>query len=181
VTLILSLIHAQYALQVSDRQLSQEKQPGQYEAWDRASNKSVILLGHDGLISMGYSGPAFISGATTDGWIAEVLAGVDLGARKSRPNFGIQLGSGVPDRVLYMHLNAITDRLNEAIAARQVDRTLDIYGVGLCSSSLKKQAWPVMARIHWDRVKRCYAPAMSKRRWGCESGRSFLFAASGLF
>lgn len=80
-TIILSLIHAQYALQISDRQLSEEKQPGQYEAWDRASNKSVILLGHDGLISMGYSGPAFISGATTDGWIAEVVAERTMGCQ----------------------------------------------------------------------------------------------------
>ena len=100
VTIILSLIHAQYALQISDRQLSEEKQPGQYEAWDRASNKSVILLGHDGLISMGYSGPAFISGATTDGWIAEVVAERTMGANRPRPDFGIQLGEGVPDRAV---------------------------------------------------------------------------------
>jgi hypothetical protein len=125
-------------------------------------------------MSMGYSGPAFISRATTDGWIAEVLVGMDLGANRSRPNFGMQLGSGVPDRVIYTHLSTVTDSLNEAVAAQQVDHTLDIYGVGLCSSSLKKQAWPVMARIHWDRAKRCYAPAMSKRRWGWESGRSYL-------
>jgi hypothetical protein len=165
VTIILSLVTADYALQVSDRLLSL-KSANQYDPWDPASNKSVILLGHDGLITMGYSGPAFISGATTDGWIAEVLSGVDLGARNSRPNFGMQIGSGVPDRFLYMHLNAIADRLNEALAAGQVDRNLDIYGVGLCSSSRKKQAWPVMARIHRDRAKCCYAPAMSKRRWG---------------
>jgi hypothetical protein len=125
-------------------------------------------------MSMGYSGLAFISRATTDGWIAEVLVGMDLGANRSRPNFGMQLGSGVPDRVIYTHLSTVTDSLNEAVAAQQVDHTLDIYGVGLCSSSLKKQAWPVMARIHWDRAKRCYAPAMSKRRWGWESGRSYL-------
>ena len=91
-----------------------------------------------------------------------MLSGVDLGARNSRPNFGMQIGSGVPDRVLYMHLYAIADRLNEALAAGQVDRNLEIYGVGLCSSSRKKQAWPVMARIHWDRAKCCYAPGSGR-------------------
>jgi hypothetical protein len=56
------------------------KRGDRYEPWDPVSNKSVVLLARDGLITMGYSGPAFISGATTDGWIAEVLTGTDLGA-----------------------------------------------------------------------------------------------------
>jgi hypothetical protein len=178
VTMILSVISARYALQISDRLLSQ-KRANQYEPWDPASNKSVILLGHDGLISMGYSGPAFISRATTDGWIAEVLTGMDLGASRSRPNFGHQLGSGVPDRVVYAHLNTVTDGLNEAARARQVDHTLDLYCVGLRWNSLKKPVWPAIGRITWDRARRCYGMAMSKRRWGWESGQSYQFAASG--
>jgi hypothetical protein len=76
-------------------------------------------------------------------------------------------------------LNTVTDRLNEALAAGRVDRTLDIYCVGLRSNSLKKQAWPAMARIYWDPARCCYWTAMSKRRWGWESGRGFQFAASG--
>jgi hypothetical protein len=179
VTIILSLIHAQYALQVSDRQLSEEKQPGQYEAWDRASNKSVILLGHDGLISMGYSGPAFISGATTDGWIAEVVAERTMGANRERPDFGIQLGEGVPDRAVYTHLSSVTDRLNEARNAGRVNRSLTISYVGLRWNNLNKPVWPVIGRITWDQARQRYAMVMSKRRWGWESGRSYLFAASG--
>jgi hypothetical protein len=179
VTIILSLVTAHYALQISDRQLSQEKQPGQYEAWDRASNKSVILLGHDGLISMGYSGPAFISGATTDGWIAEVVAERSMGANRERPDFGIQIGEGIPDRPVYMHLSSVKDRLNEARIARRVNRELTVSYVGLRWNHLKKPVWPVVGRITWDQVRQAYAVAMSKRRWGWESGRSYLFSASG--
>jgi hypothetical protein len=167
VTLILSLVTAGYALQISDRRLTQKK-AGRYELWDPASNKSIILLGHDGVISMGYSGPAFIGNATTDGWIAEVLSGIDLGANREKPEFTFQTGSGVPDRVLHAHLSAVEDRLNKAVSARQVDRTLSLYGVGLRWNDLRKPAWPQMARIAWG-GGRCNM-AMSKKRWGWEPG-----------
>jgi hypothetical protein len=57
VTMILSLITAGYALQISDRRLSL-KMRDQYDPWDPAANKSIVLLCRDGLISMGYTGPA---------------------------------------------------------------------------------------------------------------------------
>ena len=87
VTIILSLVTGEYAVQVSDRLLTQKVTDNagvRYERWDEAANKSIIVLGRDGLFAMGYSGPAHISGATTDGWIAEVIAGQDLGANKGQ-------------------------------------------------------------------------------------------------
>ena len=176
-TIILSLVTGGYALQISDRRLTQEKKAGLYDVWDPASNKSVILLGRDGVVSMGYSGPAFIGRATTDGWIAQVLTGIDLGANRERPDFTYHHGSGVPDRVLHAHLGVVEDRLNKAITARQLDRTLALYGVGLRWNSLGKPAWPQMARITWDSGR--YTMAMSKKRWGWESGQSYFFGASG--
>ena len=176
--MILSLITAGYALQISDRRVSLKKR-NRYEPWDPASNKSIILLGHDGLISMGYTGPAFISMATTDGWIAEAITGSDLGASRERPDFGHQIGSGVPDRVLHAHLKTLEGRLNEAFAAGQLDRSLDIYGVGMRWNSLRKPVWPAMIRISWNAALGCYLMAASKRRWGWESGRSYQLAAAG--
>jgi hypothetical protein len=130
-------------------------------------------------MSMGYTGLAFISKATTDGWIAEAITGSDLGARRERPNFGVHLGSGVPDRVLHTHLKTVEDRLNEAVAANRLDRSLDIYGVGMRWNSLRKPVWPTMIRINWKRPQERYVVAMLKRRWGWESGRNFQFAAAG--
>ena len=176
--MILSLITAGYALQISDRRLSLKK-PDQYDPWDPAANKSIVLLCHDGLISMGYTGPAFISKATTDGWIAEAITGSDLGARRERPNFGVHLGSGVPDRVLHTHLKTVEDRLNAAVAAGRLDRSLDIYGVGMRWNSVRKPVWPTMIRINWKPPQGRYVMALLKRRWGWESGRNFQFAAAG--
>lgn len=78
------------------------------------SNKSVIVLTRDGLISMGYTGPGFISGATTDGWITEVLTGGNLGANRSRPEFGVRIGASGPKGFLAAHLTSVADRLNQA-------------------------------------------------------------------
>jgi hypothetical protein len=66
VTIILSVVTAEYAVQVSDRLLTQEVPnragtPIRYDPWDPTANKSVVVLGRDGLFTMGYSGPAHIS------------------------------------------------------------------------------------------------------------------------
>ena len=65
-TIILSVVTAEYAVQVSDRLLTQEVPnragtPIRYDPWDPTANKSVVVLGRDGLFTMGYSGPAHIS------------------------------------------------------------------------------------------------------------------------
>jgi hypothetical protein len=76
VTIILSVVAAEYAVQVSDRLLTQKVTDNggvRYEPWDEATNKSIIVLGRDGLFSMGYSGPGHISRAPTDNWIAEFV------------------------------------------------------------------------------------------------------------
>jgi hypothetical protein len=178
VTLILSLVTAHYALQASDRLLTIGA-GNRYQPWDRVSNKSVVVLTRDGLISMGYTGPAFVGRATMDGWIAQVLTGQDLGASRRHPDFGVRVGGAGPDGFLAVHLNAIADRLNQVVNARQVTNELTIDYVGLRWQSRKKPAWPVAGRITWDPSQGGYTMAMLKRRWGWESGRNYLFRASG--
>jgi hypothetical protein len=178
VTIILSLVSVHYALQVSDRLLT-VKAGNRYEPWDPVSNKSVIMLTRDGLISMGYSGPTHISGAATDGWIAEVLAGEDLGADQVRPKFVLHAGSAGPKGFLAPLLTTVADRLNRAVSSGGVTNNLSIYYVGLRWQSLRKQAWPVFGRITWEPTRGGYTMAMSPRRWRWESGRNYLFRASG--
>ncbi len=123
-TIILSVVTAAYAVQVSDRLLTQAEQDKagvRYEPWDEEANKSVIVLGRDGLFVLGYSGPAHIAGATTDGWIAEVIAGEDLGANKVHPDFGFRIMSGTStDRVLASRFPELASRLAQATQAGQL-------------------------------------------------------------
>jgi hypothetical protein len=176
VTIILSVATPLYAIQVSDRLLTLQV-GNRYEPWDPTSNKTIILLARDGLVSLGYSGPAHIYGATMDGWIAGVLSGEDVGADRPRPNFGLSIGGTTASLPLHTHLNAVTDRLNEAVKAAKVPNKLSITYVGLRWNSLKKPAWPAFGRIGWDARQAAYAMAMSKRRW--PPGTNYAFGASG--
>jgi hypothetical protein len=181
VTIILSLVTGEYAVQVSDRLLTQkvtDKAGVRYKPWDEAANKSVIVLGRDGLFVLGYSGPAHIASAPTDGWIAEVIAGQDLGANKVKPDFGFRITSGTStDRVLAVRLPALARRVAEANQAGQLADRLSIGFVGLRWKSLDKLAWPAYGRIGWDGNQ--YRYEMSPQRWGYEEGR-FCTGATGL-
>ena len=172
------MVHADYALQVSDR-LVTVKDEGRYEPLDPVANKAVVLLARDGLISMAYAGTAHIANAVTDGWIARTLAGRPLGTNQVRPNFGHQLGRGVPDRFLTEHLTLVADRLSEALKSGKITNTLAIDYVGLRWQNPKDPAWPTVGKIAKDQSGGAYRAVMSRRRWGWESGRHFLFRALG--
>ena len=72
-TLILTLVTPQYVLQVSDRLVTRAGQE-----FDPASNKNLIYLAKNALVTIGYSGAAYLEGVPTDRWIAQRLWGQEL-------------------------------------------------------------------------------------------------------
>jgi hypothetical protein len=75
-TLILGIYTRWHAMQVSDRLVSLRATPPL--PFDALANKNVVYFGRRGIVSISYSGLAYIAGRTTDRWIAETLSGVDL-------------------------------------------------------------------------------------------------------
>ncbi len=73
-TLNLTLLHPRYVLQVSDRRIT-KKPSGEIHP---LANKNVVYLARDGLVSICYSGPAYMEHVPTDTWIACKLAGEDI-------------------------------------------------------------------------------------------------------
>ena len=69
VTLTLSLATPAYGLHVSDRLVSKAGAPH-----DPLANKTVVFRATDGLVALGYTGPAFLKCVPTDAWIADVLS-----------------------------------------------------------------------------------------------------------
>jgi hypothetical protein len=80
-TLHLTLATAEYVLQVSDRLTSLD--PGK-RPWDPLANKNVIYVARNGLISIGYTGAAYIGVLPTDTWIAQTLRGDSLAPEDGR-------------------------------------------------------------------------------------------------
>lgn len=75
-TLILSYVCPGYVLQVSDRLLTTVESPPR--RYDDASNKSIVWAGRDAVVTMSYTGIAYIKGIPADQWIAEQLHGRPL-------------------------------------------------------------------------------------------------------
>jgi len=171
----MSVVTGDYAVHVSDRLLTQKVTGSagvRYEPWDPAANKSIIVVGRDGLFAMGYSGPGHISGAPTDKWIAEVIAGEDLGDFR-----GMRISQGTStDRVLASRFPEIARRLAEATEAGQLTDPVSIGFVGIRWENLDQLAWPAYGTIGSDGHQYLYG--MSPERWGYEQGK-FCSGATG--
>jgi hypothetical protein len=89
-TLILTEASIRYVLQVSDRLLTQGRRQ-----FDPVSNKTIVYLCRDALVSIAYSGRAYLDETPTDQWIAERLT--DERFDLSQPGF---LKIGPPKRSL---------------------------------------------------------------------------------
>lgn len=68
-TLILTRASYQSIIQVSDRLVTKGG-----EKFDPLANKSLLLLARNGLVTLSYTGLAYIQGIPTDQWLAEKLA-----------------------------------------------------------------------------------------------------------
>jgi hypothetical protein len=76
-TLIVSMLNRAYVLQVGDRLVTRRwsTSPGgtRLEPFDELANKCVIYVAADAVVSISYTGVAFIHGKPTDVWLAETL------------------------------------------------------------------------------------------------------------
>lgn len=68
-TLVLAVSTPAFALQVGDRLVSKDGRPH-----DALANKTVVARTTDGLLAIGYTGPAYLNRTPTDTWIAETVS-----------------------------------------------------------------------------------------------------------
>ena len=86
-TLILSRVTHDFAVQVADRLLSY---PGG-SPFDKRSNKTVIFRARDAIVVAAYTGDGFVDRLPTDQWIATVLSD-DPDVAKS--DYAFRIGGG---------------------------------------------------------------------------------------
>lgn len=80
-TLLLKAITDKYAFSISDRLLTKQTSSS-FIPFDQVSNKTVVFFPRNGIISISYTGTAYIGKIPTDRWIAEKLSGYDLSEGK---------------------------------------------------------------------------------------------------
>lgn len=69
-TLIISNVSKYQVLQISDRLVTKS-----YDKFDELANKSIIFCALNGILSISYTGHAFIGNIPTDQWLSEILIG----------------------------------------------------------------------------------------------------------
>ena len=72
-TLALSLLSGSALIHVSDRLVTAGG-----KLWDPLANKSVVVLGADGLGCLAYSGAAHVGNQPTDQWLAELVSEMEI-------------------------------------------------------------------------------------------------------
>jgi hypothetical protein len=172
-TLHLTLATAQYVLQVSDRLTSLD--PGK-RPWDPLANKNVVYAARDGLISIGYTGVAYIRGLPTDTWIAQTLRGDSLAPEGGRhatvsrdpPNF-LDVGQAV--RLLQAELEQYFQTLRSRNANRFL--WLTISGWQWKNRRLRPVSWLL---INGPATPEVYARKAQDRYWGWERGDFYIQA-----
>lgn len=100
-TLVLTAVAKQHVFHASDRLLTYRTTRGG-DVWDAEANKTVIVMGDDCWLVLGYTGAAYVGGRSTAQLLAECISGVAdlstggfIGWQRPRP----------------FHLQAIVDRL----------------------------------------------------------------------
>jgi hypothetical protein len=129
-TLNLTLLTHDYAMQVSDRVLTERTSRQQFDA---LTNKNVVFQARDGLVSICYAGPAYLEHVPTDTWIACKLAGEDIapfrdgqGLWGGRP--GIMLRSG--PKKPWLDIGQSVQLLRQELAALNLVDRLDVMVAG---------------------------------------------------
>lgn len=88
-TLVLTLVTTRYVMQVADRLVTVGG-----NKFDPASNKSLIYVARNAIVTIGYSGLAYLDGIPTDEWIAQTLWGKELPRHDDGRAVGHVLGGG---------------------------------------------------------------------------------------
>lgn len=176
-TIILSFVGERYALQLSDRLLTQELSGNRFDEFDSVSNKSIILLARNALVSFGYCGQAYIRGLPTDEFVARVFLGEQRPTSRTRQQYAVALGGDRPDLTLGRQLMTLAQRLNDAARTRDLVTSVTLDYVGFCwrPRDPRRFAWPCFGRLYRDSSGH-YTLGVSKRYWGWLEGKATAIA-----
>lgn len=134
-TLIVAVATGNYAFHASDRYVSVQPTPKNPTGdWDLHANKTVVAIGSDCWLVLGYTGLAYLDGKPTDQVIAEAISGYDdlSGGAAFIPWF-------VPQRP---HYREIRDRVEQKLAdaySRLPKTTADKYATLVLAAGVQRK------------------------------------------
>jgi hypothetical protein len=172
VTLILGVYSNWHAIQVSDRMVSLAgRQPVPY---DTLANKTIVYFGRRGIVTIGYTGPAYIKGVPTDKWVAQTLSGLDLST--SGTAFGVRICRSFDIGQAIEHLRCEATK----IVGKPGARLLEFHIIGSQWDRKHLRLRPVICKVTNKRTGGTTFEKLSvPRNWPIHRGYYFLLAGSG--
>lgn len=136
-TLIVSAVCGPWAFQASDRRLSiRSKADGSYVEWDASSNKTLLVMGTDCWLVIGYTGLGYLDGRPTDQYLAECITGMD-DLSDAAAMFWWNAG---PD-VHYREIRSRIARGLETAYAKLPPGVRNSYKTAVLASGLQRSTW----------------------------------------
>jgi hypothetical protein len=122
--IISALRRDRFTLQVADRLVTTEKG----RQFDDLANKSIIYWARDAIVSMAYTGSAFVGNIPTDSWIALKLCGEDPPGRRNLLEGWMRYGK-IPSMDIGQAIRLLEKELKlSEIATQNANFTLVIVG-----------------------------------------------------
>lgn len=140
-TLVISAISAEAVFQVSDRVLSVAGQ-----AVDALANKTVVYVAEDAVVSISYTGRAFVRSVPTDEWIALVLLEEDTTHRRQP---GVDQGPIIRD-TLDSAISALLAAVRQLPPGIRHEFPLEIVAVGWQRRRGQRRRRPVLWILRSD-------------------------------
>lgn len=162
-TQILTAASPDWVVQISDR-LVVAKRGADTAEHDPVSNKVVVYRATDALVTIGYTGIAYIGRTTTDQWIAEVFCQEKLAAPGER--FGIRTGGKRQTINIGLAVNQLQDAF-ESLPSNPVDR----HALELVIAGWQVNARGLVRPILWELSRRNGKTTLWKapRHWQSDS------------
>lgn len=162
-TLIIKAITKNWAFSVSDRLLTQRMTDG-YKPFDAVSNKTVLFFPSDAIVSISYTGTAYIEKTSTDRWISEKLCGLDLSEGK---DFVLGIENGIWKN-LYFSMENLIMELNKVWPKLEAKQRKNDIGILISVWHKPKSNWqPVLWWLKGDGEKESpFYFERHKKFWG---------------
>ena len=156
-TLISSHIHPAFAIQISDR-LVVEKRGASVKPFDPFSNKSVVFWARDAIVSISYTGQAFVGDMTMDEWVAATLIG------RFPTKDSITMGKEVVAK--WLDIGQATDKLLAGLRSCEVGAATEPFEMVIVGWKWKQRSKQlrVTEPIMWA-LRRPFATVSRQARW----------------
>jgi hypothetical protein len=173
-TLILTVASSAFVLQVSDRLVThtefvfdavQARFTEVPRAFDPAANKVVIYHARNGILTLGYSGRAYVGGIPTDQWLAELLYGESILEMQSGSLATLSIGKAPHwldvGQVIATVREASTRSLVGALGRRA--ECLEVIIAGY--QWKRRRCWPISCELRFNSIKGAFDTYATPRYW----------------